>query len=44
MAGIIDRVRGNVYAKNVNILFLHTGGQPALFAYEPELTAALDAT
>ena len=44
MAGMIDRVRGNVYAKNANILFLHTGGQPALFAYEPELTAALDAT
>ena len=44
MAGMIDRVRENVYAKNANILFLHTGGQPALFAYEPELTAALDAT
>ena len=44
MAGIIDRVRGSVYAKNANVLFLHTGGQPALFAYEPELTKALDAT
>lgn len=44
MAGMIDRVRANVYANDANILFLHTGGQPALFAYEPELTAALDAT
>jgi D-cysteine desulfhydrase family pyridoxal phosphate-dependent enzyme len=42
MAGIIDRTRTNTYAPGLNVLFLHTGGQPALFAYEPELTAALE--
>jgi len=42
MAGVIDRVRTNAYDNSVNILFLHTGGQPALFAYESELTAALE--
>ena len=42
MAGMIDRVRTNAYANSTNVLFLHTGGQPALFAYEPELTAALE--
>ncbi len=44
MAGIIDRIRTNTYPPDMNILFLHTGGQPALFAYEPELTAALELT
>ena len=42
MAGVIDRVRTNAYDNSANILFLHTGGQPALFAYESELTAALE--
>ena len=42
MAGIIDRVRTNSYANVTDILFLHTGGQPALFAYESELTSSLD--
>jgi D-cysteine desulfhydrase/L-cysteate sulfo-lyase len=42
LAGIIDRTRTNVYAKSMNVMFLHTGGQPTLFAYEPELTAALE--
>jgi D-cysteine desulfhydrase/L-cysteate sulfo-lyase len=42
MAGMIDRVRTNTYVNVTNVLLLHTGGQPALFAYEPELTAALE--
>jgi len=42
MAGVIDRVRTNAYDNSANVLFLHTGGQPALFAYESELTAALE--
>ena len=42
MAGMIDRIRANSYTNRMNILFLHTGGQPALFAYESELTAALE--
>ena len=42
MAGLIDRVRAHAYRDEANILFMHTGGQPALFAYEPLLTKALD--
>jgi D-cysteine desulfhydrase family pyridoxal phosphate-dependent enzyme len=42
MAGVIDRVRTNTYDNGMNVLFLHTGGQPSLFAYESELTAALE--
>lgn len=41
MAGLIDRVRNNTYQSSDNVLFLHTGGQPALFAYETALTRAL---
>ncbi len=44
MAGLIDRVRGGAYSKEANVLFLHTGGQPALFAYEPQLSKALNET
>jgi len=43
MAGLIHRVRNGAYADEANVLFIHTGGQPALFAYETELTRALDA-
>ena len=32
-AGLIDLVRKKTFAKGTNILFLHTGGSPALFAY-----------
>jgi len=42
MAGIIHRIRQGVYAGGDNVLFIHTGGHPALFAYEPEITKALD--
>jgi D-cysteine desulfhydrase family pyridoxal phosphate-dependent enzyme len=31
-AGLIDLIRQGVFKKNETILFLHTGGQPALFA------------
>ncbi len=41
MAGLIHRIQAGAYPKTANILFLHTGGQPALFAYEPKLTEAL---
>ena len=37
MAGLIDCIRLEKFQNNQNILFLHTGGQPSLFAYEPEL-------
>ncbi len=34
MAGMIDLIRKNNFKKNDNILFVHTGGSPALYAYE----------
>lgn len=33
MAGMIDLVRKGVFSKGQKILFLHTGGSPALYAY-----------
>ena len=42
IAGLIHRIRDGVYADDDNVLFIHTGGQPGLFAYEPEITKALD--
>jgi D-cysteine desulfhydrase len=32
-AGLIDLVRKDHFASGANVLFLHTGGSPALFAY-----------
>ncbi len=32
-AGLIDLVRRNHFTKGANVLFLHTGGSPALYAY-----------
>ena len=37
MAGLIDHVRKGTFSKNEKILFLHTGGSTALFAYEKML-------
>jgi D-cysteine desulfhydrase len=33
MAGLLDLVRKGFFGKNENVLFLHTGGSPALYAY-----------
>ncbi len=33
MAGLIDLVRNEYFAPGSNVLFLHTGGSPALYAY-----------
>ena len=35
MAGMIDLVRKDFFPKGANVLFLHTGGSPALYAYLP---------
>jgi len=35
MAGLLDGIRRDRFAKPGPILFLHTGGSPALFAYHP---------
>ena len=33
-AGMIDLIREKFFKKDETVLFLHTGGQPALFADE----------
>ncbi|MEW6548811.1 MAG: D-cysteine desulfhydrase family protein [Spirochaetota bacterium] len=37
MAGLVDLVRKGEFAKGERILFLHTGGSPALYAYASQL-------
>ena len=32
-AGLVDLVRQGHFPKGSNVLFLHTGGSPALYAY-----------
>lgn len=36
MAGMIDLIKKGYFKKDQNILFVHTGGSPALFAYTKE--------
>ena len=36
-AGLIDLVRKGAFAADDNVLFLHTGGSPALYAYQDVL-------
>jgi D-cysteine desulfhydrase len=33
MAGFIDQIRKGAFPAGSNLLFLHTGGSPALYAY-----------
>lgn len=35
LAGLIDHIRTGVIGKDETVVFLHTGGIPALFAYDP---------
>jgi len=37
MAGLIDMIKHGRFNKNENVLFIHTGGNPALFAYRKAL-------
>lgn len=39
MAGLIDLVRKGRFGKDENVVFVHTGGQAGLFAYEPAFAA-----
>ena len=39
MAGLIDLVRRGEFGADETIVFWHTGGTPALFAYSEELLA-----
>ena len=40
MAGLIDLVRKGLFKKDDNVVFLHTGGATALFAYSNLFTRA----
>jgi D-cysteine desulfhydrase len=37
MAGLIDLVRKGTFKKDENVLFVHTGGSPALYVYMEEI-------
>ena len=37
MAGLIDHIRAGRFTAEQNIIFIHTGGTPALFAYSEQL-------
>jgi D-cysteine desulfhydrase len=37
MAGMIDLIRKGWFRPDENLLFLHTGGAPALHVFEPQL-------
>ncbi|MCX8099839.1 MAG: D-cysteine desulfhydrase family protein [Geminicoccaceae bacterium] len=37
MAGLIDHVRRGIVGRNERVIFLHSGGTPALFAYAEDL-------
>ncbi len=37
MGGLIDLIKRGEFTKNQNVLFIHTGGLPALFPYAKEL-------
>jgi L-cysteate sulfo-lyase len=43
MAGLIDLCRAGFFTRDQNIVFLHTGGAAALFAYEADLAGMRDA-
>jgi len=42
MAGLIDHARRGRLGKDDVVVFVHTGGLPALFAFKDEIIAALD--
>jgi 1-aminocyclopropane-1-carboxylate deaminase/D-cysteine desulfhydrase-like pyridoxal-dependent ACC family enzyme len=37
MSGLIDHIRKGKIGKDETVVFVHTGGNPALFAYNQEL-------
>ena len=37
MAGLIDHIRRGLIDSERSVVFIHTGGLPALFAYAPSL-------
>jgi L-cysteate sulfo-lyase len=43
MACLLNDIRSGVIARGANVLFIHTGGMPAIFAYASALDAELQA-
>ncbi len=41
MAGLIDHVRRGMIGRDETVVFVHTGGLPALFAYNEEVASSL---
>ena len=41
LAGLVDHARNGRFTQDSNVVFVHTGGTPALFAYRDELVAAI---
>ena len=39
MAALIDQIRKNNINENETVIFIHTGGLPALFTFSEELSA-----
>ena len=39
VSGLIDQIRTGVIPTGSTVVYVHTGGTPALFAYAPELIA-----
>jgi L-cysteate sulfo-lyase len=42
MAGLIDHIRNGTLRKDQDVVFIHTGGTPALFAYNEQLAVEID--
>ncbi|MGH2561581.1 MAG: pyridoxal-phosphate dependent enzyme, partial [Thermomicrobiales bacterium] len=42
MAGLIDHAQHGIVGQDDAVVFIHTGGQPALFAFKDEVLAAID--
>ncbi len=43
LAGLIDHLRAGRYSSDQSIVFIHTGGTPALFAYRDEIVRMVQA-
>jgi D-cysteine desulfhydrase len=37
VAGLIDLIRKGYFRKDENVLFVHTGGSPGIYAYIPDI-------
>jgi 1-aminocyclopropane-1-carboxylate deaminase/D-cysteine desulfhydrase-like pyridoxal-dependent ACC family enzyme len=42
MAGLIDQARRGVVGRQSTVVFIHTGGLPAMFAFKDEIISWLD--